>query len=48
MKIATHWHSFGGRALQLRQVSAQEHDPVTVVNNAIRGRFIGRAAPVFR
>ena len=46
MEIAAHRHALGRRALQLRQVAAQEHDAVGVVDETVRGRHVGRRAAV--
>src|SRR6516162_11918587 len=46
MEIASHRHSFGGSALQLRKIVAQEHDPVAVVNETISGWLVRSAATV--
>ena len=36
----------GGRPLQLREIAAEEHDAVAVVDGAVRGRLVRRAAAV--
>src|SRR5262245_29735870 len=46
-EVSVHGDAIGSRTLQLREVRTQEHDPVGVVDLAILGHDVRRAAPVF-
>src|SRR5262245_46832767 len=46
-EVSMHRDTVGGCTLELREVRTQEHDPVGVVDLAIFGHDVRRAAPVF-
>src|SRR5215475_10608374 len=45
-EVPIHRYAVCSRTLELREVSAQEHDPVGVVHVAIAGDYVRRAAAV--